>query len=80
MQPRHAAPCGNRLSSAWGGRITHCLALSCRSVSASTDCTVKLWKVPHAPNESGPVMAEERPVYEFEGKNPFRGIDHHWSR
>lgn len=49
-------------------------------VSCSTDCTVKLWKVPFAPGEAGPLLQSERPVFEFRGKGAFRGIDHHWSR
>lgn len=49
-------------------------------VSCSTDCTVKLWKVPFAPGEAGPLLQTERPVFEFRGKGAFRGIDHHWGR
>jgi len=49
-------------------------------VSAGTDCTVKLWKVPFAPFEAGDVCVDEAPVYEFQGKNAFRGLDHHWKR
>lgn len=49
-------------------------------VSASTDCTVKLWKVPYAPFESGEVQADDSPVFEFQGKSSFRGIDHHWTK
>lgn len=49
-------------------------------VSCSTDCTVKLWKAPYAPLETGFVQEDDTPVYEFQGKNAFRGIDHHWSR
>lgn len=49
-------------------------------VSAATDCTVKLWKVPFAPFDGGPVEEDEAPVMEFSGKHAFRGIDHHWER
>ena len=35
-------------------------------VSCSTDCTVKLWKVPYAPLESGVVEAEQQAVLEFQ--------------
>lgn len=49
-------------------------------VSASTDATVKLWKVPYAPFEAGDVQKDAEPVFEFQGKNAFRGIDHHWDR
>ncbi|MEW5309648.1 MAG: hypothetical protein WDW38_001521 [Sanguina aurantia] len=49
-------------------------------VSCSTDTTVKLWKVPYAPFESGNVQRDQQPVFEFHGKSPFRGIDHHWCR
>lgn len=50
------------------------------AVTASTDCTVKLWKVPFAPFEGGPVEEDASPVVEFSGKNAFLGIDHHWQR
>jgi WD repeat and SOF domain-containing protein 1 len=39
---------------------------------------VRLWKVPFAPLEPGPVEAEDAAVFEFQGRNAFRGIDHHW--
>lgn len=48
-------------------------------VSASTDCTVRLWKVPGAPFESGDIAEADVPVLEFQGKNAFRGLDHSWS-
>ena len=35
-------------------------------VSCGTDCTVKLWKVPYAPMESGVVEAEQQAVLEFQ--------------
>eukprot|EP00882_Tetradesmus_deserticola_P008927 GHRQ01009417.1.p1 GENE.GHRQ01009417.1~~GHRQ01009417.1.p1 ORF type:complete len:450 (+),score=192.11 GHRQ01009417.1:122-1471(+) len=47
-------------------------------VSCSTDCSVRLWKVPFAPLEPGPVEADEAAVFEFQGRNAFRAIDHHW--
>jgi DDB1- and CUL4-associated factor 13 len=50
------------------------------AVSASTDCTVKLWKVPFAPFDGGPVMEDSQPVMEFSGRNAFHGVDHHWQR
>ena len=50
------------------------------AVSCSSDCTVKLWKVPHAPFEVGTVETVSRPVMEYQGANAFRSIDHHWSR
>ncbi|KAK9814546.1 hypothetical protein WJX72_007699 [[Myrmecia] bisecta] len=49
-------------------------------VSCSTDCSVKLWKVPFAPFEAGSVMEDDEPVLEFQGKNAFRSIDHHWNK
>lgn len=49
-------------------------------VTAATDCTVKLWKVPFAPFAGGPVAEDAAPVLEFSGKHAFRGVDHHWSR
>lgn len=50
------------------------------AVSASTDCTVKLWKVPFAPFDGGPVVEDAHPVLEFSGSNAFLGVDHHWER
>uniref|UniRef100_A0A7S3QLB8 Sof1-like protein domain-containing protein n=1 Tax=Dunaliella tertiolecta TaxID=3047 RepID=A0A7S3QLB8_DUNTE len=50
------------------------------AVSCSTDATVKLWKVPFAPLEYGTVQQDAEPVFEFQGKHAFRGIDHHWGR
>jgi WD repeat and SOF domain-containing protein 1 len=50
------------------------------AVSASTDCTVKLWKVPFAPFDGGPVQADAHPVVEFSGRHAFLGVDHHWQR
>lgn len=47
------------------------------AISASTDCSVKMWKVPFAPFVGGPVQRDESPMMEFEGKNAFLGIDHH---
>ena len=49
------------------------------AVSASADCTVKLWKVPYAPFESGAVQADATPVVEFVGKHAFSGVDFHWA-
>lgn len=50
------------------------------AVSASTDCTVKLWKVPFAPLETGSVKQDASPVLEFSGRHAFLGVDHHWQR
>ena len=50
------------------------------AVSASTDCTVKLWKVPFAPFDGGPIQEDALPVLEFSGANAFLGVDHHWQR
>jgi len=50
------------------------------AVSASTDCTVKLWKVPFAPFDGSPVLEDSSPVLEFSGKHAFLGVDHHWQR
>jgi WD repeat and SOF domain-containing protein 1 len=49
-------------------------------VSASIDCTVKLWKVPFAPFDGGPIQEDSHPVLEFSGANAFLGVDHHWQR
>lgn len=49
-------------------------------VTAATDCTVKLWKVPFAPFAGGPVVEDAAPVLEFSGRHAFRGVDHHWDR
>jgi WD repeat and SOF domain-containing protein 1 len=47
-------------------------------LSAGTDATVKLWRVPYAPLEGAPpeVVPVLRPALEFHGKQPFRAIDH----
>ena len=37
-------------------------------------------QVPFAPFESGTVQQDMEPVFEFQGKHAFRGIDHHWGR
>lgn len=47
-------------------------------VSCSLDGSVKLFKVPFAPLEAGPVEQEVSAVLEFHGKFGFRGLDHHW--
>lgn len=39
---------------------------------------VRLWKVPFAPLEPGPVERAEEAVLQFQGRHPFRAIDHHW--
>jgi hypothetical protein len=41
---------------------------------------VRLWKVPYAPLEPGPVEAQDAAVYEFQGRHAFRAVDHHWQR
>jgi WD repeat and SOF domain-containing protein 1 len=50
------------------------------AVSASTDCTVKLWRAPFAPFDGGPVQEDASPVMEFSGQHAFLGVDHHWQR
>ncbi|EFN52020.1 hypothetical protein CHLNCDRAFT_139585 [Chlorella variabilis] len=50
------------------------------AVSCSTDCTVKLWKVPFAPFDGGPLQEDSQPVLEFSGRHAFRSVDHHWGR
>ena len=42
------------------------------AVSCSTDCTVRLWRVPYAPFESGSVEAEDRAVLQFHGNAAFK--------
>jgi len=42
------------------------------AVSCSTDCTVRLWRVPYAPFESGSVEAEDRSVLQFHGSAAFK--------
>lgn len=39
---------------------------------------VRLWKVPFAPLEPGPVECAEQAVLQFQGRHAFRAIDHHW--
>ena len=51
------------------------------AVSCSTDCSVRLFRLPFAPFATpGPVEDEVSAVLEFQGRNAFRGIDHHWTR
>jgi WD repeat and SOF domain-containing protein 1 len=51
------------------------------AVSCSTDCSVRLFRLPFAPFMSaGPVEDEASATLEFQGKHAFRGIDHHWTR
>jgi len=47
-------------------------------LSAGTDATVRLWRVPYAPLEGAPPESVPvlRPALEFHGKQPFRAIDH----
>ena len=47
------------------------------AVSSSTDCTVRLWRVPYSPFVAGSVVSEDTCVAEYTGKFAFRGIDHH---
>ena len=47
-------------------------------VSCSLDGSARLFKVPFAPLEAGPVEQEVSAVLEFQGKFGFRGLDHHW--
>ena len=50
-------------------------------MSCSTDCSVRLFRLPFAPFEAaGDVADEASAVVEFQGKHAFRGIDHHWSQ
>ena len=47
-------------------------------LSCGIDASVRLWKVPYATFEAGDVEAEQQAVLDFQGKQPFRAIDHHW--
>ena len=42
------------------------------AVSCSTDCTVRLWRVPFAPFESGQVEGDDEAVLQFNGTSAFR--------
>lgn len=46
------------------------------AVSCSTDCTVKVWKVPHAPFEHGNVELDAKPMADFVGQKAFLGADY----
>ncbi len=48
-------------------------------VSCSTDCSVRLFRLPFAPFAPGPVADAAGAVLEFQGRNAFRGVDHHWT-
>ena len=47
-------------------------------VTCSTDKSARLFKVPFAPLEAGPVERDVSAVLEFHGKYGFRSLDHHW--
>ena len=46
-------------------------------VTCSTDKSARLFKVPFAPLEAGPVERDVSAVLEFHGKFGFRALDHH---
>ena len=46
-------------------------------VTCSTDKSARLFKVPFAPLEAGPVERDVPAVLEFHGKFGFRALDHH---
>jgi DDB1- and CUL4-associated factor 13 len=46
------------------------------AVSCSADCTVKVWKIPHAPFEHGPVEQDAKPVSDLVGQKAFMGVDY----
>jgi DDB1- and CUL4-associated factor 13 len=46
------------------------------AVSCSADCTVKVWKVPHAPFEHGPVEQDAKPLADLVGQKAFLGADY----
>ncbi|KAK9838515.1 hypothetical protein WJX81_004545 [Elliptochloris bilobata] len=48
-------------------------------VSCSTDCSVRLFRLPFAPFAPGPVQDAAGAVLEFQGRHAFRGVDHHWT-
>ena len=48
-------------------------------VSCSTDCSVRLFRLPFAPFAPGPVQDSAGAVLEFQGRHAFRGVDHHWT-
>ena len=50
------------------------------AVSASTDCTVRMWEVPPPPVAGGTVQEDSTPLTIYEGKNAFLGVDHHRTR
>ncbi|KAK9844406.1 hypothetical protein WJX74_002087 [Apatococcus lobatus] len=47
-------------------------------VSCSTDCTVRLWRIPAAGMQPAAEPQEAQAALEFHGANGFRAIDHHW--
>ena len=48
-------------------------------VSCSTDCSVRLFRLPFAPFAPGLVEDSAGAVLEFQGRHAFRGVDHHWT-
>ena len=49
-------------------------------LSASTDCSVRLWSLPQAPSVFGPAAPDAQSSAIYQGKNAFLGVDCHWSR
>ena len=49
------------------------------AVSAATDGSARLWRLPLAPFEAGPLEAAAHAVVEFQASGALRGVDHHWS-
>ena len=47
-------------------------------VTCSSDKSARLFKVPFAPLEAGPIERDVQAVLEFHGKYGFRCLDHHW--
>jgi DDB1- and CUL4-associated factor 13 len=49
-------------------------------VTAGTDATARLYRIPFAPFHAGEVVRDEEATMDFHGKFAFSGVDHHWVR
>ena len=49
-------------------------------LSASTDCSVRLWPIPGGPSTPDAAAPGAQSTAVYQGKNAFLGVDCHWSR
>jgi len=49
-------------------------------ISCSSDCSIKLWKIPVAPFEEGQATKDCGSVMDFPGTESYQCLDHHWEQ